>query len=33
MMVRLTLMAALAHPDHRSLGNSGVFVKYAAEGV
>ena len=32
-MVRLTFMAALARPDDQSLGNGGVFVKYAAEGV
>ena len=30
---RLKLMAVLAHPDDESLGNGGIFAKYAAEGV
>lgn len=29
----LKLMAVLAHPDDESLGNGGIFAKYAAEGV
>jgi LmbE family N-acetylglucosaminyl deacetylase len=30
---KLKLMAVLAHPDDESLGNGGIFAKYAAEGV
>ena len=29
----LRLLAVLAHPDDESLGNGGMMVKYAAEGV
>jgi LmbE family N-acetylglucosaminyl deacetylase len=29
----LRLLAVLAHPDDESLGNGGMLVKYAAEGV
>ena len=29
----LRLLAVLAHPDDESLGNGGMFAKYAAEGV
>jgi LmbE family N-acetylglucosaminyl deacetylase len=30
---KLKLMAILAHPDDESLGNGGIFAKYAAEGI
>jgi LmbE family N-acetylglucosaminyl deacetylase len=33
MAEELKLMAILAHPDDESLGNGGIFAKYAAEGV
>ena len=29
----LKLMCILAHPDDESLGNGGIFAKYAAEGI
>jgi LmbE family N-acetylglucosaminyl deacetylase len=29
----LKLMGVLAHPDDESLGNGGIFAKYAAEGI
>jgi LmbE family N-acetylglucosaminyl deacetylase len=29
----LKLMCVLAHPDDESLGNGGIFAKYAAEGI
>jgi LmbE family N-acetylglucosaminyl deacetylase len=29
----LKLMCVLAHPDDESLGNGGIFTKYAAEGI
>jgi LmbE family N-acetylglucosaminyl deacetylase len=30
---KLKLMCILAHPDDESLGNGGIFAKYATEGV
>ena len=33
MSEKLKLMAILAHPDDESLGNGGIFAKYAAEGI
>ena len=33
MTTELRLLAVLAHPDDESLGNGGMLVKYAAEGV
>src|SRR5438046_10296311 len=30
---KLKLMCVLAHPDDESLGNGGIFAKYAAEGI
>jgi LmbE family N-acetylglucosaminyl deacetylase len=33
MAKELKLMCVLAHPDDESLGNGGIFAKYAAEGI